>query len=279
MGEQTGMVKVTTHPYSGRVLRVIQITDTHLFANSHGCLLGLNTEQSLASVIACVRARHMPADLILATGDLVHDGTPTAYRRIFSHLKSFGIPVYCLPGNHDEAGILRDTMEGGLLHYIDHVHHRNWHFIFLNSCVPGKEGGHLEPAALQALETHLQSSPDTHTLVCLHHQPVMMASRWLDSMAVDNADEFFAIIDRHPQVRGILWGHVHQRFDRTRKGVRLMASPSTCIQFLPGSAAFAVDETAPGYRWLSLFEDGRIETGVQRLTEVPGAVDLASAGY
>jgi len=58
-----------------------------------------------------------------------------------------------------------------------------------------------------------------------------------------------------------------------------MASPSTCVQFLPKSTAFAVDHAAPGYRWLSLFEDGRIETGVERLDEIPGAVDLASAGY
>jgi 3',5'-cyclic-AMP phosphodiesterase len=273
------MAKVTTHPNSRRVLRVIQITDTHLFADSRGCLLGLNTEQSLSSVIASVHARHMPADLILATGDLVHDGTAAAYQRVFSHLESLGIPVYCLAGNHDEANTLRDTMETGLLHYVDHIRHGNWQFIFLNSTVPGKEGGHLGPDALQALETHLRSSPDTHTLVCLHHQPVMMGSRWLDSMAVDNADDFLAIIDRHPQVRGILWGHVHQHFERTRRGVRLMASPSTCIQFLPGSATFALDETAPGYRWLSLFEDGRIETGIERLAEVPGAVDLASAGY
>jgi Icc protein len=98
-------------------------------------------------------------------------------------------------------------------------------------------------------------------------------------MAVDNADEFFAIIDRHPQVRGILWGHVHQQFDRMRGNVKLMATPSTCVQFLPKSTTFAVDEAAPGYRWLSLFEDGSIETGVERLTAIPGAVDLASAGY
>jgi 3',5'-cyclic-AMP phosphodiesterase len=261
------------------MLRVIQITDTHLYAHSNGCLLGLNTEQSLESVIASIRARNTPQDLILATGDLVHDGTPQAYRRIFSHLKGFGVPVYCLPGNHDEANNLQHTMENGLIHYAEHACHQNWHFIFLNSTVPGSDGGHLSPENLRAMDRHLEAMPDTHTLVCLHHQPVMMGSRWLDSMAVDNADEFFTIIDRHPQVRGILWGHVHQQFDRMRRNVKLMATPSTCVQFLPRSTAFAVDEAAPGYRWLSLFEDGSIETGVERLAEIPGAVDLASAGY
>jgi Icc protein len=273
------MAKVTAHPKSRRALKVIQITDTHLYADSRGCLLGLNTEQSLISVIASVHARNLRPDLILATGDLVHDGTPAAYRKIFTHLAGFDVPVYCLPGNHDEAKALRNTMENGLLHYVEHACQGNWHFIFLDSTIAGKEGGHLSPETLQSLETHLRSMPATHTLVCLHHQPVMMGSRWLDSMAVDNADEFFAIIDRHSQVRGILWGHVHQQLDRTRKNVKLMATPSTCIQFLPGSTAFAVDQAAPGYRWLSLFEDGSIETGVERLAEIPGVVDLASAGY
>jgi Icc protein len=273
------MANITAHPRSRRTLRVIQITDTHLYAASTGRLLGLNTEQSLESVIAGIHARNTPYDLILATGDLAHDGTPQAYQRIFSHLKGFGVPVYCLAGNHDEAATLQNSTHNGLIRYAEHACHGSWHFIFLNSTVPGSDGGHLEPECLRMLDRNLRSMPQTHTLVCLHHQPVMMGSRWLDSMAVDNADDFFAVIDRHPQVRGILWGHVHQQFDRMRGNVRLMATPSTCVQFLPKSATFAVDEAAPGYRWLSLFEDGSIETGVERLSEIPGAVDLASAGY
>ena len=273
------MTNVTRHPKSRQTINILQITDTHLFAGGDGCLLGLNTEQSLKAVIADARSRLMPADMILATGDLVHEGTPAAYRRIFSHLASFGAPVYCLAGNHDEARTLRNTISGGLINYTAHVHKGSWHIIFLDTSIPGSEGGHLSAAELESLERHLQADPDSHTLVCLHHQPVAMGSAWLDTMAVDNAVEFFAIIERHPQVRGILWGHVHQEFDSMHGNIRLMSTPSTCIQFLPGSEDFAVDSRAPGYRWLTLHENGRIESGVQRLAQVPGSVDLASAGY
>lgn len=273
------MTNITRHPKAKAVINVLQITDPHLFADSNGCLLGLNTEQSLEAVMGEVSARRLPADMILATGDLAHDGTPAAYRRVFSHLESFGIPVYCLPGNHDEAQALQQTLKDGLLHYAAHTHKGNWNFIFLDSTVAGSDGGHLGSAALQSLENQLAADRESHTLVCLHHQPVPMGSRWLDTMAVDNADEFFSVIDRHEQVRAILWGHVHQEFDRMRGSVRMLATPSTCIQFLPGSDAFAVDTAAPGFRWLSLHADGRIETGVQRLSEMPGTVDLASAGY
>ena len=273
------MTNVTMHPKSRQVINVLQVTDTHLFADGNGRLLGLNTEQSLQAIIRAALRSRSQTDLVLATGDLVHDGKPAAYRRIFSWLGKFGLPVYCLAGNHDEAMTLQRNLENPLVHYVPHLIRDNWQFIFLDSTLEGSEGGHLGQPVLQALDERLSAAPDKHTLVCLHHQPVPMGSRWLDTMAVDNADEFFTIIDRHPQVRGILWGHVHQTFDDMRNDVRLMATPSTCIQFLPGSEKFALDTTAPGFRWLSLFPDGHIETGVERLAEMPGSIDLASAGY
>ena len=270
---------ITEHPGARQVIKALQITDTHLFADSHGCLLGLNTEQSLQAVISQIRARRHAVDLILATGDLVHDGTPAAYQRIFSHLAKFDRPVYCLPGNHDESRTLQSTLREGPIKYIEHTFHDNWHFIFLDSTIAHSEGAHLSLATLRALDSHLQAAPDTHTLICLHHQPVPMGSLWLDTMAVDNPEDFFAITDRHPQIRGILWGHVHQQFDGMRRDVRLMSTPSTCIQFLPKSRDFALDPAPPGYRWLDLYPDGRIETAVERIQAVTGSVDMASNGY
>jgi Icc protein len=163
--------------------------------------------------------------------------------------------------------------------YTSHAHHGSWHFIFLDSTIPNSEAAHLSTQTLQMLEMQLQAAPTDHTLVCLHHQPVLTGSRWLDTMAVDNRDEFLAVIDRYPQVRGILWGHVHQQFDGMHNNVRLMSSPSTCIQFLPHSKGFAIDTATPGYRWLELYPDGRIETGVERIADLPGEIDMASCGY
>ena len=266
-------------PAAGPTLRVLQITDTHLFAGSDGCLLGLNTEQSLQAVLTAVAQRQPPADLVLATGDLAHDGKTGAYQRFFRHLNTIGPPVYCLPGNHDEAAALAQAQESGRCRFVEHAFHADWHFIFLDSTVPGSDGAHLSETALAALEDRLRAAPGTHTMICLHHQPVPMGSRWLDTMAVDNPAEFFAIIDRHPQVRAILWGHVHQEMTARRSDVLLLSTPSTCIQFLPNSASFAVDMSAPGFRWLELYPDGRIETGVERISAIPGKIDLAAGGY
>ncbi len=260
-------------------LKLLQFTDTHLYADAGGALLGINTEQSLLAILALAQRQHWPADLVLTTGDLVHDGSPQAYTRFLQHFRSLNTPVYCLPGNHDARDTLRNHLQHDSVQWTTQVIRGAWQFCLLDTSVPGSEGGHLATTELQRLEAQLSAHPELHALICLHHQPVPVGSRWLDTMAVDNAGELFTVLDRHPQVRAILWGHVHQDFRQHRNGVELIASPSTCIQFAPQSEDFAIDEIPPGYRWLHLHEDGRIETGVERLYEMPGVLDLASRGY
>lgn len=246
-------------------LRFIQLTDTHLFDRADGTLRGLDTARSLSAVIAQVRAREPRIDGILATGDLSHDGGTPSYRRLMQLLAPLHAPVYCLPGNHDALGVFACVLKGSQVQSGGRLLADNWQLIFLDTAVPGAVHGHLRPAELARLDRALSEQPDRHALVCLHHQPVPVGSAWIDRLMLDNAGAFFAVTDRHPQVRGILWGHVHQTFDATRNGVRLLASPSTCIQFKPGCEDFTLDEPCPGYRWLELCADGGIDTGVERL--------------
>ena len=98
-------------------------------------------------------------------------------------------------------------------------------------------------------------------------------------MAIDNGDELLAVIDAPDHVRGVLWGHIHQEFDRARNGIPYMATPSTCVQFAPGSTDFQVDNVPPGCRLLELRVDGMIDSEIVRLLHMPQGVDLASAGY
>jgi Icc protein len=96
----------------------------------------------------------------------------------------------------------------------------------------------------------------------MHHHPLPMGSAWLDGVALRDATAFWGILDAHAEVRGVVCGHVHQASDRMRNNVRFMSTPSTCAQFLPGSEFFALDDRAPGMRWIQLHDDGRIETEV-----------------
>lgn len=243
-------------------LRFIQITDTHLFDRADGTLHGVNTADTLAAVVAELRARGPRLDGILATGDLSHDGGTPAYRRLVALLRPLDAPVYCLPGNHDALSAFACLLKGARTRSGGRLLAGNWQLVFLDSAVPGAVHGHLRPAELARLETALREHPDRHAVICLHHQPVPVGSAWIDRSMLDNAAAFFDIVDRHAQVRGILWGHVHQAFDAMRNDVRLLASPSTCVQFKPDCDGFTLDAAPPACRWLELHEDGGIDTGV-----------------
>lgn len=243
-------------------LRFIQITDTHLFDRADGTLRGMDTAQSLAAVVAAVRARHEHIDGILATGDLSHDGGTPSYRRFVQLLAPLAAPIHCLPGNHDALGVFGCVLKGARVQSGGRLLAGDWQLLFLDSAVPGAVHGHLRPAELGRLDAALREHPQKHALICLHHQPVPVGSAWIDRLMLDNPEAFFATLDRHANVRGILWGHVHQPFDAVRDSVRLLASPATCIQFKPGCADFTLDERPPGFRWLELRDDGRIDTDV-----------------
>ena len=173
-----------------------------------------------------------------------------------------GCRVVYVPGNHDEPEAMRRELAGRPF-VLDPVFDLgNWRIVLLDSCIPGSAGGRLSPQSLARLDAGLGSAADRHALVCLHHHPVSMSSQWLDQVGLENAAEFLATIDRHRNVRAILWGHVHQNFDALRKGVRLLATPSTCAQFLPHSDTFAVDVRPPAYRTFELHSDGTLVTEV-----------------
>lgn len=258
---------------------VFQITDTHLFEDADSRLLGLDTDRSLAEVVRLAAGRGKP-ELVVASGDLAHDGSAAAYHKLRQHLSLLDSPVYCLPGNHDEGEQLRRYLNHDGFHCCTEMDTRNgWKLLFLDSTVAGSEGGTLAATELQRLSAQLAKQPDRPTLVWLHHQPRAIDSAWLDTMAVTNGEEFLAIVDACPQVRAVVWGHVHQEVDELREKVRLLASPSTCVQFKPHSRKFALDQKPPGYRWLRLHNDGGLETGVERLEKIPGTLDFGPGGY
>ena len=246
-------------------VRIIQITDTHLFADPSELFDGINTQASLMQVVELMRSAHWPADFVLATGDLVHDPEPATYRRLQEILESLGVPVYCIPGNHDDPDVMREWLPSERVRLASSVLTDRWQVILLNTQVPEMHGGTLSEQELATLDECLHYHPDHHALVCLHHPPVSIDSPWMDAMSLTNADRFFAVLDRHPQVRCVLWGHIHQEFDDRRKNVRLLATPSTCVQFTPRAKQHERDDKKPGYRWLVLNPDGSLETGINRL--------------
>ncbi len=243
-------------------MRIFQLTDCHLFEDPAARLGGVDTHGTLAAVIGALASAQPAPDVVLATGDLTQLGEAGAYGRMRSQLQRLAMPAYCLPGNHDHRETFAAAMPGDGVHVTRSLCQGGWQILFLDSTIPGEDDGRLSEDELTALDLALGVRPDRHALVCLHHHPVAVGGAWRDVVSLENPNGLFALIDRHAQVRGLLFGHIHQAFDDRRSGVKLMGTPSTCFQFFPDDNRLGIADDPPGYRRLVLAPDGAIESSV-----------------
>ena len=240
------------------IVHLVQITDCHITATDDAPFLGVDPLANLRRVVDEVRAGAAP-DAVLATGDLAASGAEAEYRRLKPLLTSLGVPVFLIPGNHDDPSRMQRQLAGGAIRAQSLWAAGRWRILFLDSTVRGDDGGLLGPDRLRELDRLLAAHTTRPTMIVLHHNPVRTGSA-ADECPLADGPALFDVLDRHGHVRGVLWGHIHCAFDATRRGARLMGSPSSAAQFdvAPGTAAWA--EPVPGYRRLALHPDGRIET-------------------
>jgi 3',5'-cyclic-AMP phosphodiesterase len=248
-------------------LNVLQITDTHIFVDPADRLGGMDTSASFQRILNLVLDSQIRFDLVLLTGDLAAESEAGAYHWLIEKLARLNTRVACIPGNHDVATMMEPIVCAAGWHYCGDIIASQWHVILLDSAVPGAAYGALRDSELHRLERSLSAHLGMPTIVVLHHNPVPMDSRWIDTMTLKNTDAFWAVIDRHTQVRCVAWGHVHQNYDSYRNGVRLLATPSTCVQFEARSRDFSQARLEPGFRHLRLSADGELSTRVVRLAK------------
>lgn len=257
-------------------LRLVQVTDTHLTGTADGALLGMNTEQSARSVIDAAK-RSGVIDCFLITGDIAADEQPAAYSQLESLLGT-DTPSLWLPGNHDD---IRASCESYETHLRRRLRTPSWDVLMLETQVQGEVGGFLSASEMDALASAVETAAkdNKYLLIATHHPLRSMSSAWLDEQSVRNATEALAMLTPYAERSLIISGHVHQESDSVVSGVRMLTTPSTCVQFAPKSADFALDDLPPGYRSLRLNADGSVQTEVVRVSDENNRPLLGSSGY
>ncbi len=260
-------------------LRILQISDTHVFSDATKELVGVNTQTSLRTVVEYILREHEHFDIALLTGDLSQDYQPRSYEVIAEILASLHIPVYCLPGNHDDMTMMQQVYPLHNLSVRPHVLLRDWQIILLNTAQPKHVEGYLAESELAHLRESLQTYPEHFALIAMHHQPVPVGSPWIDRVGLMNSKAFWDIIADFPHVRIVIFGHVHQAFQIEIERVRCCSAPSTCIQFHPNSVNFQLQAIAQGFRWFELNPNGTFDTAVVRLPQYVGEFISGTQGY
>jgi 3',5'-cyclic-AMP phosphodiesterase len=244
--------------------RLLQLSDLHLRADPQGFLRGVVTLDSLRDCWAEAQTAG-PYDAVLLSGDLVQD-EPAGYAHLQHLFAQATMPVLCIPGNHDDPVALEQAFDSPPFQTLGCLRLDPWVIVALDSTQPGRDSGALSDEELTRLDETLTRFGDRPALIALHHPPVALGSRWIDALGLQEAERFWAVIDRHANVRCVVFGHAHQTHQSIRNGICVLGAPATSAQFLPASDDFAIDDRPPGWRVISLHADGRLSTDVGWLT-------------
>jgi Icc protein len=288
--------RTDAHRPCGDTVRIAQLSDPHLLSGSSGA----KPLAAFRAVLAAALAEG--PDAVVLTGDLADDGTDLpddgavtaraedraedradrsaedSYAALAQAVAGLPCPVYYLPGNHDAPHRLRRALAAvGIPHTLT-AELGAWRLAFLTTALPGRVAGGTDAAELAALGAVLTAGPARPLLVFLHHPPVAIGSPWMDEIGLLDPENLFGLLDRHPEVRALACGHIHQAFAAERRGVAIYGCPSTLVQFRPRTQRLERDPLPPGYRLFFLGADLRLATEIRRLpvAPLPGQADPAA---
>jgi 3',5'-cyclic-AMP phosphodiesterase len=246
---------------------ICQISDMHIKPEGRLAYGVVDTAAKLADCVARI-GRLVPApDLVLATGDLVDGGSAVEYERLKTLLAPLAMPVYLMPGNHDERGALRMVFRehayleaGPFIQYA--VDTGPLRVLALDTVVPRTDHGALCETRLAWLDAAL-SADARPTLIAMHHPPFATGIAFMDACGLlEGAAAFEAIVRRHPHAERIVCGHLHRTIETRFAGTVAGTCPSTAHQLLLnlngiGGDGFMLEP--PGFQ-LHAWHGGRLVT-------------------
>lgn len=246
-------------------MKIVQISDCHLFSDyDKTAYQQINPYLSLAKVLTTVR--ELQPDLVVASGDISSDKSQQSYLhfRTLWELQKLDCELIVLPGNHDDEAIMKRHFSAQQFPSLPSTRtFKTWQIHFLNSKLAQGNKGQVSTNDLKKLQLKLTAQPNANHLIAVHHHPID-CNGWMDKHEWINRHEFMALIADNPQVKGVIYGHIHHASEHQVGHCRLMSTPSTCWQWA-NQAEFALSDESPGFRVLELGENGAFHSQVIRI--------------
>lgn len=242
---------------------IAQISDTHITPEGALAFGHIDTSAFLARAVDHIVHLDPRPDVVLGTGDLVDGGTEAEYARLRHLLSPLPMPVYLIPGNHDDREALRRAFadhaympRDGFIQYV--VDDGPLRLIAIDTLIPGKPGGRVDADRLGWLDARLAAAPTKPTMIFMHHPPFKTAIDYMDGIGLEGADAMADVVRGHPQVERVVCGHLHRSIQSRWAGTLAMTAPGTAHQVcldVRQDVGLSLTLEPPGYA-LHLWRDG-----------------------
>ena len=213
-----------------------QITDLHIREPNKLAYGRLDTAPYLRTCVeSLLRLRQKP-DAVVLTGDLTDFGRPAEYAHLRQLLAPLDMPLYLLPGNHDDRANLRAAfpehsyMESGeFIQYAVDI--GPLRLIALDTMIPGQSGGQLCTSRLQWLRETLAASEGRPVVIAMPHPPFRTLIGHMDKIGLQaGAEELREIVSQYSNIERIICGHLHRVIDVRFGGTIASTAPAPAHQ-------------------------------------------------
>lgn len=214
--------------------KILQISDTHLTPEGKTSAnhQRIDPYLKLNTVFSAIRDMVDKPDMIVLTGDLIHEGDKSDYERLaklLSHqMDNLQIPINVILGNHDRTD---EFFEGFLKQptrekYYYAVHEPDIDFYFLDSKFHNLEQGYLGEEQLTWLRDNLSDAPDKPAILFLHHPIDGPGIHQMRYSILQESTELLDVI-KDTGVLGVFSGHIHFENSFVKDDILMHTADST----------------------------------------------------
>ncbi|MFF7522550.1 metallophosphoesterase [Streptomyces pseudovenezuelae] len=217
-----------------------------------------------------------PVDALLVTGDIADHGAEAEYeeaaRILGLHEEDRPFPVLTCPGNHDSRApyrkaLLRRPAADGPVNEVRVLD--GGAVLMCDSSIPGSDEGALDEETYGWIEATLDElGGNLPVLLAFHHPPVALHHPLPDSYRLDQPGRLAALLERRPEIAGLITGHAHTPAATVFAGRPLVVGPGvTWTLRLPWEGEQIADRDAPvGLAFHILDDEGRLTTHFRVVT-------------
>jgi 3',5'-cyclic AMP phosphodiesterase CpdA len=215
---------------------LVQMSDTHIEAPGKLLYGKVDTAVHLQESVREINAMQPQPDLVMVTGDLVETPSEVSYAHFSSLLMPLRVPVFLMPGNHDDPQLMLElygdtpmfpAIHSTLQYAIDDFPVR---ILALNSHFQGSELPDFGTDRLQWLQQTLAES-ERPTLIAIHHPPMKTGIGFIDMVGAQWYTGIRDVIAQHASAPGDRGPRPHRPHRPYRRRAVYMAG-STAHQLI-----------------------------------------------
>jgi Icc protein len=248
---------------------LLQLSDLHIREPGRLAYGRLDTAPYLRQAVDTVLRLPQQPHAVVLTGDLTDFGRAAEYAHLRELLAPLRMPLYLMPGNHDDRDQLRHSFpehaylgSSGFVQYSVAV--GALQLVALDTVVPGASHGSLCAKRLQWLHDTLEQHRHRPVVIAMHHPPFETLIGHMDDIGLlQGAPELEALVARYPNVERIICGHLHRSIQVRFGGTLAMTAPSpahqVCLDLAP-HAASAWTLEPPGFVLHALSVAGQVSS-------------------